>query len=342
MFIVQKFHSIHEIDPEFIQTVETLLQEEVASFDILVHNHDKAPSTDVFTYFLFFGPTQNAPVGFAQLCLRQIPSKEFLTWQQKLRFWDKDHLHWKQLTWQVGDGSSGMCVFDPRFARTGKEKLQELIKEYEARPDILAENLFCLKGLQDFQAGWREPMKSSKETYVLEPLPKSHKTYQDYLMGLEASDKNQIKESWKGLHKGAEIELGDYQSALDTPKTLPIPEDQLKLWSKWGAQVLTFEKGMKVLGCLLVLKGRNGNVFFEPFPFEPEGQSLVNDDLYIQYALLKFYEMPEARKCHIMKFGSKLMFEQRGDLDFFVAQGFKVKTVTQSFFSRLEGLNRPV
>lgn len=41
MFIVQKFHSIHEIDPEFIQTVETLLQEEVASFDILVHNHDK-------------------------------------------------------------------------------------------------------------------------------------------------------------------------------------------------------------------------------------------------------------------------------------------------------------
>lgn len=341
MLIVQKFHSIHEIDPEFIANIEYLLQEEVANFDTLIQRHDSAPTSDVFTYFLFFGPTQNAPIGFAQLCLRQLPSRGLIPWYKRLKFWDKEHEHWKQLTWQVGDGSHGLCLFDSKFARTGKEKVQELIKEYEARADIKAQSLFCLKGLQDFKVSWSGPTWS-KEAFVLEPLSKSYKSYQDYLASLDPEAQKHIKLSWKDLHKNAEIELGDYPNPHETPKTLPINEEQLKVWDEWGAQVLTFEKDLEVLGCLLVLKGRNGNVFFEPFPFEPEGEALVSDDLYTQYAILKFFEMPDARKCHLMKFGSKLVFEDKNDLRFFQDQGFQHKTVTHSFYSRLESLTRPV
>jgi hypothetical protein len=341
MLIVQKFHSIHEIDPEFIPNIEVLLQEDVASFATLIQRHDGAPAGCVFTYFLFFGPTQNSPIGFAQLSLKPIP-KTIFPWHKKLAFWNKESAHWKQLTWEIGDGSSGLCVFDPRYARSGKDKINELMKEYEARTDVMAAEIFCLKGLQDFNISWNTDNRWSKEMYVLEPMPKASKSYENYLENLQPSVQKFIKDAWKGLHKKGYIELGDYNSPLETPKTLPIPAAQLEIWAGWGAQVLTFEMDLKVLGCLLVLKGKNGNVFFEPFPFEPEGQSIVPDELYTQYALLKFFEMPEARKCHLMKFGSKLVFEEREDLKFFQSQGFQLKTVTRQFQSRLKELTRPL
>jgi hypothetical protein len=340
MLMVQKFHSIHEIDTEFVPNIEALLQEDVASFATLIQRHDAAPAGCVFTYFLFFGPTQNAPIGFAQLALKPLPN--LLPWHKKLAFWNKDHLSWKQVTWEIGDGSSGLCVFDPKYARSGRDKVQELIREYEARPDIMAQELYCLKGLQDFNISWNAENKWGKEAYVLEPLHKAFKSYQDYLNSLEPEVKKFIKESWGELHRSGQIELGDYSSPLETPKTLPIPAEQLETWAKWGAQVLTFEKDLKVLGCLIVLKGRNGNVFFEPFPFEPEGASLVHDELYTQYALIKFFEMPEARKCHLMKFGSKLVFEEKEDLKFFQSQGFQLKTVVRQFQSRLKELTKPL
>lgn len=343
MLIVQKFHSIHEIDPEFISSLELLLQEEVPNLELLFERHDNAPKTDAFTYFLFFGPTQNTPIGFAQLNLRQIPARDLLPWHKKLKnFFNKDLDHWKQVTWQVSDKSGGLFVLDPKFSRTGREKMLELLKEYDQRSDVMAQQFFYLKGLQDIQNTWKDSYQWSKETFILEPLLKSSKTYQDYLGGLDPEMQQHIKSAWKDLHVKGKIELGDYPSAKETPNTLPVPEEQLSLWEKWGAQVLTFEKDLKVLGCLLVLKGKNGNVFFEPFPFEPEESSLVPDELYTQYALLKFFEMPEAKKCHMMKFGSKLVFDKKEDLRFFQEQGFQLKTLTQTFVSRLEELKSPL
>lgn len=345
MLIVQKFHSIHEIDPEFIPSLELLLQEDVPSFKGLVEKHDNAPEGDVFTYFLFFGPTQNSPIGFAQLCIHALPGDDLITWQKKVfKFWDKEHLHWKQLTWKVGDGNSGLFVFDPRFARSGKEKIQELMKEYEGRPEIKSQEVYFIKGLQDYQTTWTEcDHKWTKDRFVLEPLVKSSKTYQDYLASLNKEVSGLIKKSWKDLHHKSKVELGDYPTAKDTPKTFPVEEKLLKVWDKLGAQILTFEKDLKILGCLLVLKGKNGNVFFEPFPFEPQGEeSIVPDELYTQYALLKFFEMPDARKCHMLKFGTKLVFDEKEDLKFFQEQGFQFKTITQNFSSRLANVTKPL
>ena len=341
MLMVQKFHSIHEIDPEFIPNIEVLLQEDVASFETLVQRHDGAPEGHVFTYFLFFGPTQNTPIGFAQLCLKPVRT-EFIPLLKRMAFWNKEHEHWKQVTWEIGDGSPGLCVFDAKYTRSGREKIQELLIEYEKRPDVMASETFCVKGLQDFTSEWSTDNVWTKEMYVLEALTKASKNYQDYLDNLEDDVKKFVQKSWRDLHKKDKVELGDYPTPLETPNTLPIPAEQLQIWAKWGAQVLTFEKDLKVLGCLLVLKGKNGNVFFEPFPFEPEGQSLVNDQLYTQYALLKFFEMPDARKCHLMKFGSKLVFEEKEDLKFFQAQGFQSKTIVRKFQSRLKDLQRPL
>ena len=344
MLIVQKFHSIHEIDQEFIPSLEILLQEDAPSFDSLKEKHDSAPADAVFTYFLFFGPTQNTPIGFAQLALRTLPGKELVPWWKRFfLFWKKDHLHWKQITWKVGDGNSGLFVFDPRYARSGREKVQEIIKEYETRIEIQSQEFFYIKGLQDFKSSWTPIVEQQKDRYVLEPMVKSVKTYQEYLNSLSAQTHQFIKSSWRDMHVKNQVELGDYPNPKDTPTTFPVEEKLLQRWEKLGAQILTFEKDLKVLGCLVMLKGKNGNIFFEPFPFEPQGEeTIVPDELYTQYALIKFFEMPEARKCHLLKFGSKLVFEEKEDLKFFQEQNFQFKTLSHQYLSQMPQLTRPL
>lgn len=342
MLIVQKYHSIHEIDPEFISTLEILLQNEAPNFNFLVEKHDSAPQDEVFTYFLFFGPTQNTPIGFAQLSLKTIPFDNIVPWHRKMKFWNKDYIHWKQLSWKIADGASGFYIFDSKFSRSGREKIQSLINEYESRDDVMAAQYFFHKGLQDYQDQWSENKLYSKDHFVLEPFMKAQKTYQDYLESLSPETSSSIKKSWKQLHKESQVELGDYPSPLETPQHFPVPEDQLKRWNSWGAQILTFEKDLKVLGCLLVIKGKNGNIFFDPIPFEAEEEALVDDDLYTQYALLKFFEMPEGRKCHLLKNGNKLKFEDRRDLEFFLKQGFQSVTITENFSTKLPELNHSI
>jgi hypothetical protein len=342
MLIVQKFHSIHEIDPEFIPNIELLLQEEIPHFDSLVAQHDQAPADEVFTYFLFFGPTQNTPIGMAQLSLKQIPSKKFLPWWKKLMFWKKDHLQWKQATWKVAYTGLGTGVFDQRFSRSGKEKIFQLINEYHSRPDVMANNFLSIKDVAEQQIPWKDASTWNKESYVLEPLSKSSKTYQDYLASLDPEIAKQIKTSWKDLHKNSEIKLGDYPSIADAPANLPIEASVLERWKKYGAAVLTFERDDSILGCLLFMSGKNGNVFFEPFLFEPDGDPVVDEELYTQYALLKFFEMPQAKKFHLMKFGQKLVFEDKSDMLFLQNQGFGTKTLSEQFYSRIKDLKRPL
>lgn len=341
MILVQKYHSIHDIEPEFIPNLELLLQDEVPNFQILIERHDKAPETDVFTFFLFFAPTQNTPIGFSQLCLRKLSGPDLIPWHKKICFWNKDHEHWKELIWKVSDGNCGMSVFDAKYARSCRDKLQEIVKDYETREDIKAEQFYFLKGLQDYKSTWSAPIWN-KETYVLEPLVKAYKTYPDYLAGLEKSVQNHIMQNWKNLHREGKIEMGDYPRPSEAPHTIPVPEATLEQWEKMGAHILTFEKDLKILGCLLMITGPNGNVFFEPFPFEPEGEAIVGDELYTQYALLKFFDSQTLRKCHLMKFGSKLSFDDKKDLHFFLEQGFQMKTVMQTFHSKLDVLSRPV
>jgi hypothetical protein len=343
MLIIQKFHSIHEIDPEFIPSLELLLKDDIPSFKSLIDKHDSAPEGDVFTYFLFFGPTQNTPVGFAQLCLRPLPGKKLLGWWKRIfRFWNKDHLHWKQVTWKVGDGHTGPFVFDPRFARVGKEKILALIKEYQAREDIMAQEMFQLKGEQNFQTNWNPPVSWEKDSYVLEPLLKAQKSYPEYLATINPEVGRMIKEGWKNIYKKEQIQLGEYNKVSDISYPLPLDPGILERWKKLDVQILTFEKKGIILGCLLVLKGVNGNIFFEPFPFEPAGESLVQDELYTQYALIKFFEMPEMKKCHMLKFGEKLVFDEKEDLKFFLEQGFQYKTILHSFASKLDNLPHPL
>jgi hypothetical protein len=344
MLIVQEFNSLHEIDPEFIPALELLLKEEVPNFQFIERAQDGSPETDLFTYFLFFGPTQNTPIGFAQVCLRKIPADNYLSFWQKLWrkicFWNKDHLHWKEAVWNVFGGNSGVCLFDAKFSRSGLEKMQELIHKYEGRSDILAHDIHLLKGIQNFKLLNLSPIHSGSR-FVLESLPKSSKSYQDYLGSLSKETGKEIKSEWKKLRDAGNVNVGDFPLPA-SEVNLPFSQDELSLWESWGGTVLTFEKDKKILGCILMVPGKDGNYFFEPFPLEPENDMTVSDHMYIQYALLKFYDVKEARRCHIFRSGGKLTFTDRKELDFFTHQGFQTKEISENFYSRLEGMTVPL
>jgi hypothetical protein len=340
MIIVQKFHSLHEIDPEFIPSIEMLLKEEVPNFHFIERAQDGSPLTDLYTYFLFFGPTQNTPIGFGQVCLRSVPSAPLLSFGQKLCFWKKEHLHWREAIWNVFGGNSGVCLFDPKFTRNGSEKMQEVIHEYESRGDIVAHDIHLLKGLQNYKLKNSQAVKT-RSRYVLESLPKSAKTYADYLDALSPETRKEIKTEWKRLADAGNVNMGDF--ALPAPELeLPFTQEEINLWTTWKVTILTFEREKKILGCILMIPGKDGNFFFEPFPFEAADEATVSDQTYIQYALLKFHDVEKARRCHIMKSGAKLTFTEKKDLEYFTLQGFQTKEVSEIFYSRLEGLTDPI
>ncbi len=339
MLLVQKFHSLHEIDPEFIPSIEQLLKEEVPNFHFIERAQDGSPATDFFTFFLFFGPTQNTPIGFAQVRLRSVPSDLYLSFWQKLAFWNKEHKHWKEAVWNVFGGNSGVCLFDPKFARSGVEKMQELIHEYETRKDIVAHDIHCLKGIQNYKLKNYSPILL-RSRFVLEALPKGAKSYEDYLSSVTKEMRKEIKSEWKKL-SDAQIEMGDFPLPAKE-LSLPFPAEELSRWESWGSTVLTFQKEGKLLGVVLMTPGKDGNYFFEPFPLEPENKALVNDQMYIQYALLKFHDVKEARRCHIFRDNSKLTFTDKNELEFFTQQGFQTKEISENFYSSIEGFTAPL
>ena len=340
MLMVQQYHSIHEIDLEFIPSIETLLEEEIPNFNVLIKKHDLAPEKEMFTYFLFFGPSNNMPVGFAHVSL-QFLEKDYRTFSQKLKCWNRDHAHWKQLDWTLSGTSIGMGVFHQKAGVSSFDKIYDILDKYLTREDIVAFNILAQKNSKDLTPPFEVKHHFQKDYYHLAPLMKSGNSYRDYLVTLEKESQNVIKNQWKELHQH-QIELGEYPNLNELPHALPFAKELIAFWQELGAQLLTFNKDGQVLGCLLMFEGKNGNFFFEPFPFESAQEAKVSDTLYIQYAIFKFFDSPHARKCHILKDMKKLVFEEKEDLAFFADQGFSYKHMVQSFSSKLDKLKRPI
>lgn len=339
--MVQQYHSIHEIDPEFIPSIEVLLEEEIPHFDVLVRKHDLAPEKEMFTYYLFFGASHNMPVGLAHVALKFL-DVDCRTFSQKLKFWNKDHTHWKQLDWNLPGTSIGLSVFNQKAGVSSHKKILDILSGYLSREDIVAFNIYTPKHSPETPLLAEPKHQLQKDHYHLLPLTKTVNSYQEYLATLEKESQKEITRQWKQLHKAHHIELGEYPIIADAPKELPFDQSLLDFWLSIGAQLLTFNKDGKILGCLLMMEGKNGNFFFEPYPFESAHDALVSDLLYIQYAIFKFFEFPHSRKCHILKGFNKLVFEEKEDLAFFADQGFSYKHMVQTFVSKLEKLEKPV
>ena len=66
MILCREFSSIHEIDIEFIPTIENLLAATLPDINILKTEEQNKSDQEYFVYHLFFGNRTNAPIGFAK------------------------------------------------------------------------------------------------------------------------------------------------------------------------------------------------------------------------------------------------------------------------------------
>jgi hypothetical protein len=339
MLLTQKFHSLNEIDPEFIPAIEILMHEHCVDFKAWKELEKESPVDETFSYWLFFGPTQNSPVGIAQVAFKKIDSAQYLPWWKKITgIFDRKLSQWKLARWQLCDGADGSALFDQRFARTGKEKLNELFKELEVRDDVMAMSITSPQGTNSYRPGWQQIHHENKSQWLaLVPLERKSRDYQDYLSALSSEESKTIRDSWKKLHKDSLVIIGDYPT-LESRHELYQDcsgSDQSTL-DKFTGGLLTFQKGAQLLGVVHYQLGQQGTFFIEPMPFEPQGEEIVVDHLYVQYGILKAHEISAVRKIIVCRSGRPLRLENGNEAKFFLQQGFITKDIHDVGWSRSE------
>ncbi|MBY0518197.1 MAG: hypothetical protein K2P81_14910 [Bacteriovoracaceae bacterium] len=337
MLLVQKFHSLQEIDPEFIGAIEILMQEHWANFAAWREAESKCPPDETFIYWLFFGPTQNSPIGIAQVSLKKIDAEQFIPWWKKVTgIFDKNLDHWKMARWQLARGIDGAAVFDSRFSRTGKEKLIEVIKEVATRKDVMAMTLLSANGPLAYKPEWPEVFHEAQHSWsVLKPWIRMHKAYQDYLAEMPEQDAKRIQQNWKKLHKEIQVELGDYPT-IESREDMyaQFPSFDRTILHEYKGGILTFQKDEHVLGMVRYHEGQKGILFVEPVPLEPQGSEKVVDELYVQYALLKAHELPHIKKMIMVRQGGLFKLNNDAEADFFKSQGFQTNQISEQDWSR--------
>lgn len=337
MLLTQKFHSLQEIDVEFVPALETLMSDHWVDFAAWKEAETKCPADETFCYWLFFGPTQNSPVGIAQVSYKKIDTAACLPWWKKITgVFDKSLNHWKLARWQLANGSDGPGLFDARFARSGREKLLELIKEIEQREDIMAMTVLSLEGSPSYRPQWNEIFHQAQTQWgVLRPWVREHRAYQDYLAALPAEEAKKIQQSWKKLHRDSAVVLGDFPTLEGRREFLEqCPGLDEGLIAGFPGGLLTFQKDGKLLGFVHYRVGQNGALFVEPVPLEAQGEELVSDQLYVQYALLKSHEMENVRKVIVVRQGGLFRLQDDLEAQFFREQGFAIGTINEHDWSR--------
>jgi hypothetical protein len=334
MLLTQKFHSLKEIDQEFIPALEALMHEHQKSFAQWLSWEEQTPEDITFCYWLFFGPTQNSPVGIAQVQFTKVDTQNHLPWWKQFQgFFDKKLSHWKKATWRLGSGLDGAALFDVRYQRSGKEKLNSILEEVFNRPDVIKVELELPSSIEIVRPKWQEIYHESHDSYlVLKAFNRDHKNYQDYLESLPSSISTQIKASWKELHKTNKITLGDYATIADRRELFDsCPDfDPTELVPLDGG-ILSFQKNQNVLGVVHYYLGNNETLFIEPITFEVAGEEIVPEELYIQYGLIKTHEMSAVKKVMILQNGAPLRLIDREQAEFFQDQGFlfqKIQTAS--------------
>ena len=333
MLITQRFHSLKEIDPEFVPALEVLMQAYSQNFKAWVEREEKTPADVTFNYWLFFGPTQNSPIGIAQVMLKKVNADNYLPWWKMITgIFDKNKNLWKEAVWKIDQGQDGAALFDPRYLRSGKEKLVELLKEVNTRQDVVKVEMHLPESYPTLRPEWPEVFNETHSNYlVLKSYQRTHRNYEDYLGDLGAEKAHALKVAWKDLHKLLKVNLGDYPT-LESRKELltrhPKFDPTLILDFKGG--LLSFEQDQDVLGVVHYYLGVEGVLFIEPAPFESSARPLVNDELYIQYGLLKAHEMEQVKKIVILQKSNAMILPDDEVAQEFRSQGFQIQKIKVS------------
>lgn len=300
MIYCREFSTIHEIDPEFIPSLENLLAGTLPDLVFLEEEERIKSDQQYFVYHLFFGQKTNAPIGFAKAIVQ-------IDKEVKPSFWNKVFRRSgleKSVRWNITKDNFRGFVFDPSYGQSMKEASFKAIQKLYQGHEILTQELL----LDDFQEKMFTPWQTHIEQLTIpDALIKNTANYADYLKSLASETSEKIKHLWKSIYQDPEIKFGEYQSFKDLfsykdrgAEQYKELKTQLKLQKYLQMQgertFLTLENDYEVLAIVIYAVGKGTHCFFEIL----HGRENFGIELFIQMAILKFYEDQRASYLHAL------------------------------------------
>lgn len=305
MVFTQKYNSILDVEEEYIQGLEDLLQDQLPSFKWLVDFEKQANKNIHFAYYLFFGNRQNTPIGFAQL---QINKKDLSEKKSFFGFNKKPSSN--TVSWTIPGISKEGITFQPMYEKECVAKATDIIKEFSEREDIKSQKLICPVRLKNFnnELSSKENQVNEKE-YVV-GLLKNKNSYENYLADLDHETKSSIMGQWKNLHKKHQIHLGNYNSFKDIfrnrkdgstfyvnlkkdPEIAPFIHEEI------NAKVCTLETQEKISAIVFLIPGKNHHLFYH---FVILDNTFGIDEKFMhQFAITCFYDNESSQYLHYFK-----------------------------------------
>lgn len=331
MLIKQKYNSIHEIDPEFIPSLEELISEGAIGINSL-ESYEKNAAEDIsFAYFLFFGNQTNSPVGFAQVELKNEEEIKKSFWTKLLKKDPVKKEYFKSAKWQIpGQARVGMA-FAPQYQRHAKDAIQKVFDELDEREDILSQEIHFSKRYADcFDIKKAENYQHIK---VLDSLIKNKDHYQDYLSSLDQNLQANIFKGFKALQKDLKYKMGEYDHFKESFAYKSLGAKQYKelkenthiknnVNSESPYKILTFENEEEIKAMILLIPKQDGKAFYHIIKTD----SSIKPILLHQLAIMNFYELSETHK---LQFSGEIQ-----DLESLEALGFQLKEYMTAKYQR--------
>lgn len=307
MIITQKYNSAEDIDPEFIPSLESLLENCVPSFE-LIKNYEKAAQDNInFAYYLFFGNTTNAPIGFAQVEMQKnTPVKKsfFSRFKKESPLDSKINTH---LKWSIPGSYKEGIVFDPKFIKHASDKTKKIFNEYFEREDIQTQELIFSGAYESLNIPFQSQTYQNKDIVSLDTFIKNKQSYESFLSDLPRDLNQLIKRSWKNIQQDLNLKLGEYTSFKDAFSYKTNAANQYKelkqkpqikkyLSVEEGIEFLTLESSESIEALVVFIKGSGHHCFYEILHLSDKAPEIIPH----QMAILKFFEKDSVNKLHAL------------------------------------------
>ena len=298
MILTQKYHSLLEIDPEFIPGLEALFIDYAPSFEWFKNFESNAPQSTHFTYYLFFGDRNNVPIGFAQVAIS--PCVQVRPWYRK--FFNTSSK--KQLNWWTPTSSCEGVIVDPFYSKKAIDKTKDIILGYFDRSEIEQQSLTLSSAYDEINKDQQMELRSKKYAKkIANTLVKNGNSYENYLEQQSEQTRKLTQKNWKMLYSTMNIEIGDFSSfkaifeyrsnGANLYKNLKKDQEITPYLSEKTTYV-TFEKEKEIQAILFLVQGQRNHYFFDWKIFN----SKITAQMMIQLAILKFYEINHATHLH--------------------------------------------
>lgn len=309
MIFCREYSSIHEIDPEFIPSLEGLLEGTLPDLKFLEMEEKEKTDQEYFVYHLFFGPRTNSPIGFAKAVVH-IDKEVKPTFMNRLM--KKDGLE-KSVEWNISKDTYSGFVFDPRYSDGLKEASIKAIDKLYKGNEVLSQKLYFDGHDQNTFA---KENNSIESTVMPDALVKNQGNYPGYLSSLSKEAATDIKSQWKRIYQDPEIKMGEYHNFKEAFAYKERGSEQYKelknssLIKKYQDAncekvFLTLENDYEVLALSIYCKGQNHHHFFEVIM----GNENFSIDLLLQTNILKFYEESSGTYLHAVKVENEPLFK---------------------------------